>query len=395
MIIIGGGIVGLATALAIMKANPLTRLTLIEKEDEVAIHQSGNNSGVIHSGIYYKPGSLKAKNCINGYFEMLNFCHQYSIPHEICGKIIVATENNELKRLEDIYERGLSNGLKGIRFLSSEEIVEIEPYCLGKRGLLVPQTGIIDYRVVSKKYLELLMDMGVNFVFNEKVIDLKRSNGKIEVIGSSKTWVDNFVISCAGLYSDRLALKTEPDLPLRILPFRGEYYRFKEDAPKLVNNLIYPVPNPNFPFLGVHFTRMINGIIECGPNAVFALSREGYTKKDINFYDIWDALNWPGFRKISKKYWRFAIAEYYRSFSKAQFVKELQKLIPSLEDSFIEPHGSGVRAQACDREGNLLDDFNIRYDGNLIHICNAPSPAATASLAIGKYVAEYAIKEFK
>ena len=395
MIIIGGGIIGLATALSIMRARPSTRLTLIEKENTVAKHQSGNNSGVIHSGIYYVPGSLKAKNCISGYSEMLHFCRQYSIPYEICGKIIVATENCELKRLEDIHQRGLANGLRGLRFLSPEEIVEIEPHCQGRRGLLVPQTGIIDYRAVSKKYLELLMDMGVNVVFNEKVLDLKRVNGKIEVIGSSKTWVDNFVISCAGLYSDRLALKTEPDLPIRILPFRGEYYRFKESAPKLVNNLIYPVPNPNFPFLGVHFTRMINGNIECGPNAVFALSREGYAKTDINFYDIWDALNWPGFRKISKKYWRFAIAEYYRSISKAQFVKQLKRLLPSLEDSFIEPYGSGVRAQACDINGNLLDDFNIRYDDNIIHICNAPSPAATASLAIGNYVAKYAIKNFR
>lgn len=388
VLIVGGGIVGLATALRIMQARPFTRVTLIEKELDIAHHQTGRNSGVIHSGLYYKPGSLKAINCRAGYQEMLNFCREQSIPHEICGKIVVATSLAELPGLEELHRRGVANGLTGLRFLDPTEIREIEPHCSGVRGLFVPQTGIVDYGVVANKYLELLMEMGVDIVLGETIVDIKRQGKQVEVIGSSRTWTGQIAVVCAGLQSDRLARKSEPDLPLRILPFRGEYYKFTALAPKLVNHLIYPVPDPAFPFLGVHFTRMIGGDVECGPNAVFAFGREAYKKTDFNIRDLLESLAWPGFRIVAKKYWRTGLAEYRRSISKHAFVKALQKLIPEIQSEHLEPGGAGIRAQACDRQGNLLDDFDIRKDGNIIHVCNAPSPAATASLAIGKTISD-------
>jgi len=386
VLIIGGGIVGLATALRIMQARPLTRLTLIEKELAVAQHQTGHNSGVIHSGLYYKPGSLKALNCRAGYQQMLDFCREQSIAHEICGKIVVATSPAELPGLEELHRRGVANGLTGLRFLQPTEIREIEPHCSGLRGLFVPQTGIVDYGAVARKYAELLAELGADIVLGETVVDIQRQGEQIQVLGNSRTWVGRVAVVCAGLQSDRLARKSEPTLPLRILPFRGEYFQFTASAPKLVNHLIYPVPDPAFPFLGVHFTRMIGGGVECGPNAVFAFGREAYKKTDFNLYDLWETLTWPGFRMVAIKYWRTGLGEYRRSLSKQAFVKALQKLIPEIEARHLEPGGAGVRAQACDRQGNLLDDFYIRKEGNIIHVCNAPSPAATASLAIGKTI---------
>ncbi|WP_293752351.1 L-2-hydroxyglutarate oxidase [uncultured Paraglaciecola sp.] len=388
VLIVGGGIVGLATALRIMQERPLTRLTLIEKELAVAQHQTGHNSGVIHSGLYYKPGSLKAINCRAGYRQMLDFCREQSIPHEICGKIVVATSPTELPGLEELYRRGVANGLTGLRFLQPAEIREIEPHCSGLRGLFVPQTGIVDYGAVARKYAELLAELGAEIVLGETVVDIQRQGEQVEVIGGSCTWVARVAVVCAGLQSDRLARKSEPDLPLRILPFRGEYFQFTASAPKLVNHLIYPVPDPAFPFLGVHFTRMIGGGVECGPNAVFAFGREAYKKTDFNLRDLSESLTWPGFRKVATKYFRTGLGEYHRSFSKQAFVKALQKLIPEIQVQHLEPGGAGVRAQACDRQGNLLNDFYIREDGNIIHVCNAPSPAATASLAIGKTISD-------
>lgn len=388
IIIVGGGIVGLATALNIMQARPKTKLILIEKEAGVGQHQTGHNSGVIHSGLYYKPGSLKAVNCRVGYQEMLEFCRQHSIPHDICGKIVVATSPNEFPGLEELHRRGVANGLTGLKFLQSDEIREIEPHCAGLRGLFVPQTGIVDYGVVAKKYAELLTKLGADIVLGETIVDIKKKGNQLEVIGNSRTWTGHVSVACAGLQSDRLARKSDPSLPLRILPFRGEYYKFSSSAPKLVNHLIYPVPDPAFPFLGVHFTRMIGGGIECGPNAVFALGREAYKKTDFNLRDLSESLAWPGFRTVARKYWRTGLGEYHRSFSKQAFVKALQKLIPEIRAEHLEPGGAGIRAQACDREGNLLDDFDIRRDGNIIHVCNAPSPAATASLAIGKTISD-------
>jgi L-2-hydroxyglutarate oxidase len=391
VLIVGGGIIGLATALRILQSRPSTHLTLIEKEASVGQHQTGHNSGVIHSGLYYKPGSLKALNCRAGYKKMLNFCREQSIPHEICGKIVVATTQAELPGLEELHRRGVANGLTGLRFLQPTEIREIEPHCSGLRGLFVPQTGIVDYGSVARKYAEQLTKLGADIVLSETVVDIKRQGKDVQVIGTSRTLTGQVVVVCAGLQSDRLALKLDPDLPLRILPFRGEYYQFVESAPKLVNHLIYPVPNPAFPFLGVHLTRMITGCVDCGPNAVFALGREAYKKTDFNLRDLYEATAWPGFRKVAKKYWRAGLGEYHRSLSKAVFVKALQKLIPEIQMQYLEPRGSGIRAQACDRQGNLLDDFDIRQDGNIIHVCNAPSPAATASLEIGKTIADKAL----
>lgn len=388
VLVVGGGIVGLATALSIIQARPKTRLTLIEKEASVGLHQTGHNSGVIHSGIYYKPGSLKALNCRSGYQQMLDFCQEQSIPYEICGKIIVASTPTESFGLEELHRRGIANGLTGLRFLQSTEIREREPHCSGLRGLLVPQTGIVDYGAVARRYTELLAELGADIVLGEKVVDIKRQGKDVEVIGTTCTWTAQVVVVCAGLQSDRLARKLEPNLPLRILPFRGEYYQFTPSAPKLVNHLIYPVPDPAFPFLGVHFTRMIGGGVECGPNAVFALGREAYKKTDFNLRDLWESLAWPGFRTVVTKYWRTGLGEYHRSLNKQAFVKALQKLIPEIQSEHLEPGGAGIRAQACDRQGNLLDDFDIRQDGNIIHVCNAPSPAATASLAIGKTISD-------
>ena len=391
VIIIGGGIVGLASALSIMKSRPGTRLTLIEKETGVARHQTGHNSGVIHSGLYYKPHSLKALNCIAGYHQIINFCQEYSIPYDICGKVVVATSVAELAVLDKLFHRGLANGLKGLRLLCPREIQEIEPHCNGIRGLFVPQTGIIDFSIVASKYAELLINMGAEIIFGEKVIDIKNQGSRVEVISNANNWMGQVVIACAGLHSDRLALKSEKKLPLRILPFRGEYYKFTASAPKLVNHLVYPVPDPNFPFLGVHFTRMIQGGVECGPNAVFAFGREAYKKTDFNLRDLYEAFAWRGFRVVAKKYWRNGFEEYYRSFSKQAFVNALQKLIPEVQANYLEPGGAGVRAQACDYQGNLLDDFNIRKNGNIINVCNAPPPAATASLAIGNTISKIAL----
>jgi L-2-hydroxyglutarate oxidase len=278
--------------------------------------------------------------------------------------------------------------LQNLRFLNPDEILEREPHCRGIQGLFVPQAGIVDYTVVAKKYAEKLLALGGEIVFDEQVITLQQKGNQVEVVGHSRAWQADAVITCAGLQSDRLTRKTEPALPLRILPFRGEYYQLKPSAPKLVNHLIYPVPDPAFPFLGVHFTRMIGGGVECGPNAVFAFGREAYKNTEFNILDTWEALNWPGFRKVAAKHWRTAIGEYHRSFSKQAFVCALQKLIPDIRAEHLEPGGAGIRAQACDLEGRLLDDFDFRVNQNIIHVCNAPSPAATASLSIGRIIAD-------
>ncbi len=394
VIVIGGGILGLSTALHILQSRRGTRLVLIEKEGDIAQHQTGHNSGVIHSGLYYKPGSLKAINCREGYQQLLKFCKNESIPHEICGKIVVATTKEELPGLQELYRRGVANGLQDLKFLNPNEILEREPHCQGIQGLLVPQAGIVDYTAVAKKYAEKIVAMGGEIVHGERVVTLQQQGSQVEVIGQSRTWKAASVIACAGLQSDRLARQTEPTLRLQILPFRGEYFQLKPTAHKLVNHLIYPVPDPAFPFLGVHFTRIINGGIECGPNAVFAFGREAYKKTDFNWKDTLESLNWPGFHKVAVKHWRTAIGEYHRSFSKQAFVKALQKLIPEIQAEHLDVGGSGIRAQACDREGNLLDDFDFRVNKNIIHVCNAPSPAATASLAIGKTIADKALLFF-
>jgi L-2-hydroxyglutarate oxidase len=392
--IIGGGIVGLATALQLKKSNPFLNILLLEKENELAKHQTGNNSGVIHSGLYYKPGSLKATNCIHGYNLLIDFCKQNEIPFDLCGKIVVATDENELPLLENLYVRGQQNGLQNLKKLGKEELLEYEPHVAGLAGIFVPQTGIVDYKLVAQKYGDLIRLKGGQINLSEKVLDIQSSEDKSVVVTQKTSYTTKLVINCAGLYSDKVARMTVPNLNVKIIPFRGEYYKLTKEKEYLVKNLIYPVPDPNFPFLGVHFTRMAKGGVEAGPNAVLAFKREGYKKSDINLSELGETLAWPGFQKVASKYWRTGFGEMYRSFSKAAFTKALQKLIPEIVESDLAPGGAGVRAQACDRNGGLVDDFMILEDKKVINVCNAPSPAATSSLAIGETVSALALARF-
>lgn len=392
--IIGGGIVGLATALTLKNSNPFLNILLLEKENELAKHQTGNNSGVIHSGLYYKPGSLKATNCIHGYNLLLDFCRENEIPFDLCGKIVVATEENELPLLENLYVRGQQNGLQNLKKLKRDELLEYEPHVAGLAGIFVPQTGIVDYKLVAQKYGDLLQQKGGTIILGERVLDIQSSEDKSVVVTQKASYPTKLVINCAGLYSDKVARMTVPNLNVKIIPFRGEYYKLKKDKEYLVKNLIYPVPDPNFPFLGVHFTRMAKGGVEAGPNAVLAFKREGYKKSDINLSELGETLAWPGFQKVAGKYWRTGFGEMYRSFSKAAFTKALQKLIPEIVESDLAPGGAGVRAQACDRQGGLVDDFMILEEKKVINVCNAPSPAATSSLAIGETVSKLALARF-
>jgi L-2-hydroxyglutarate oxidase len=390
IIVIGGGIVGLATALRIKEQKPSLKILLLEKENEVAKHQTGHNSGVIHSGLYYKPGSLKATNCIRGYEMLIDFCKREGVEFDLCGKIVVATSEEQRPLLRNLYERGMQNGLVQNKMITAGEIKEIEPHVRGVEGIWVPYTGIIDYKTVSEKYAECFQKAGGDLFFNQKVIDIKNKGAHSEVISeSSKTFQTRLVVNCAGLYSDKVAQLTQPEnIKVRIIPFRGEYYKIRPEKHHLVRNLIYPVPDPNFPFLGVHFTRMIEGGVEAGPNAVFAFKREGYKKTDINFPEMLESLAWPGFRKVALKYWKTGMGEYYRSFSKTAFTKALQELIPDIREEDLIPGGAGVRAQACDYDGGLVDDFSIIENQSAINVCNAPSPAATSSLSIGQTVSE-------
>lgn len=390
--VIGAGIVGLATAFQIQRKNPDIEIILIEKEDIPAKHQTGNNSGVIHSGIYYKPGSLKAENCRKGYKMMLDFCDENHIKYEICGKVIVATDESEIPSLENIYNRGIANGLEGLEFLSTDELKEKEPFVRGVKGIFVPQTGIIDYKVVASKLAEIIKSKGAIIRYNEKVIAIK-SGKQIEIITDKNSYTTDKLISCSGLFSDRIARMTEQKINVRIIPFRGEYYKLSEAKKHLVKSLIYPVPDPNFPFLGVHFTRMIDGNVEAGPNAVFAFKREGYKKTDFNFIDTFESLSWRGFQKVAAKYWRVGFGEFYRSFSKSAFTKALQKLLPEIQESDLTTGGAGVRAQACDINGSLVDDFYILEKENIFHVLNSPSPAATASLSIGDFISDKVLNQ--
>jgi len=394
IIIIGGGIVGLATALRLKQQKPALSILLLEKEKQLAQHQTGHNSGVIHSGLYYKPNSLKAKNCIEGYHQLLAFCQEHGIPYDLCGKVVVATQESELASLDTLFARGQENGLAGLKRLSAEGIKEYEPHVNGLQGIFVPQTGIVDYTQVSFKYAELFSQLGGEIKTNEKVLGISPKQGKAEVFTSKTAYQAKLVINCAGLYSDKIASYTVKNLDTRIIPFRGEYFELKPEKQYLVKNLVYPVPDPNFPFLGVHFTRMINGGVEAGPNAVFAFRKEGYTRTSIDLGELWDSLAWRGFQKVAAKYWRIGIGEMYRSFSKSAFTKALQRLVPEVQEDDLVAAGAGVRAQACDKTGGLLDDFKIVEDTFSIHVLNAPSPAATSSLSIGKSVAEMALKRF-
>lgn len=393
VIVIGGGIVGLATALKIKEQRPQTRLLLIDKENEVAAHQTGHNSGVIHSGLYYKPGSLKATNCIKGYHQLIEFCEKENIKYELCGKIVVATRPEQVAILNGLYERGIQNGLTGLEKLTVEQMREIEPHVNGIEGIKVPQTGIIDYKDVSEKYAEKIKMLDGEIRLGERVSSISELNGVSTVVTNKGSYDTTLVVNCAGLYSDKVAQMTEhKEIDLRITPFRGEYYEIKPEKHYLVKHLIYPVPDPNFPFLGVHFTRMVHGGIEAGPNAVMAFRREGYKKLDIDLKELWETLSWPGFQKVAAKYWQTGLGEMYRSFSKSAFTKALQELIPEIKEDDLIPGGAGVRAQACDRIGGLLDDFAIIENKQAINVCNAPSPAATSSLSIGQSVSELVLK---
>ena len=386
--IVGGGIVGLATALHFLQSRPDQTVVVLEKESDVALHQTGRNSGVIHSGLYYKPGSLKAALCLDGYRRLLDFCSEFDIPHEICGKVVIATNEQQLAQLNELERRGTSNGLRDLRRLSKSELREREPYCAGIAALEVPQTGIVDYSSVSRAMQSSITRLGGRVLHHHQVTDMLEVEDNVRISTTHGDFCARFAVTCGGLHSDRLARQTIVDIDLRILPFRGEYFMLRESAIPLVRHLIYPVPNPAFPFLGVHFTRMIDGSVECGPNAVLAFAREGYDKLTVSPRDILETLTWPGFRRVATRYWRTGLGEYHRSFSKTAFARALQALIPSVTAEDLIPAPSGVRAQACDRHGNLLDDFAIRESARVVHVCNAPSPAATASLAIGNYVAE-------
>jgi len=384
-VIIGGGIVGLATAMAVGKKHPKASTLVLEKEQDLAQHQTGRNSGVIHSGIYYKPGSLKARFAREGNRSMVEFCRERGIKHDVCGKVIVATKASELPLLESLFQRGLDHRLAVAR-LAPEQVQEIEPHVRCLAGVRVPSTGIVNYREVSAKYVELIKLQGGTVQTGTRVDRLREVNG-IQVIETSHGEFEaGFVINCAGLFSDRVARFGGLDPGVKIVPFRGEYYELIPNKRHLVKTLIYPVPNPDFPFLGVHFTRMIDGSVHAGPNAVLAFRREGYEKADFNLRDLCETLTYRGFWKLARKHFREGMREIYRSFSKAAFVRSLQQLIPEIEPADLIPCKAGVRAQALLNDGRLVDDFLMIRGHNALHVCNAPSPAATASLEIAKTI---------
>lgn len=396
IVIIGAGCVGLATAYKINSRHPQLKIAVLEKEKHVSAHQTGRNSGVIHSGIYYKPGSYKAKNCVEGRRELVAFAKEHHIKHDICGKIIVASKEDELAHMNKVYQNGLANGVEDIRLISSDEIKTIEPYCEGIAGIWVGCTGIIDYVGFTQKLAELLENkFQGSKVFLETEAKQFVKDGESTIIKTNHgDFVTKYLVACAGLQSDRIAIKEGTGTDSAIVGFRGDYYDLSEKGMTKVRNLIYPVPNPQFPFLGVHFTRMIQGGVECGPNAVFVFKREGYNKTDFNLKDTAEAFGYKGTWKFFAKHWRFGLDEYRGAFSKAYFLKRLQKLIPSLQSDDIVPGRAGVRAMALSREGNMIDDFKIEAKGNAIHVLNAPSPAATAALAIGNAIQEMATKQF-
>ena len=394
LLLIGAGIVGLATALEVTRRFPHLRLIIVEKEDRVAAHQTGHNSGVIHSGIYYKTGSLKARNCVAGAASMKRFCQDFAIPFEECGKLVVATTPDEVPRLEQLHQRGIANGVPGLRILQRDEFRQIEPHCDGLLALQVPTTGIVDYTVVAQKYADLIRHAGGEIVFKAKVIGLRQDGGANIIETEAGAFRARYVINCAGLYSDTISRMAGVHTNLEIVPMRGEYYDVRPERRYLVKNLIYPVPDPRFPFLGVHFTRRVNGSVEAGPNALLAFRREGYTGTPPDMSEAMGTLRFPGFWKMARKYWRMGLAEQYRSWVKSAFAKALQKMVPELEESDLAQGGSGVRAQAVDRNGNLLDDFYFVHSANMIHVCNVPSPAATASLEIAEEIVDMMTKRF-
>ena len=388
VVVVGGGIVGLAAAYRIQQRMPDARVTVLEKEPHTGRHQSSHNSGVLHCGLYYKPGSKRARLAVRGIRQMVEFCREHRIAHDVCGKVVVATSAEEVPRLQALLERGIQNGLTGLRLLNPDELREIEPHAGGVQAMHVPQEGIADYPVVCETLADLVRHQGGAIVTSARVTSLHRDAGGWRVVHTAGETSCNFLVACAGLYSDRVAQLAGRKRDVRIIPFRGEYYLIRPERQFLVRNLIYPVPDPRFPFLGVHYTRRIVGGIEAGPNAVLAFAREGYTKRDVNLGDLADALAFPGLWRFIAKYGRTCWDEIRRSFSRELFCRSLQRLVPEIQPDDLIPGGSGVRAQAMSPEGSLVDDFHFVQGERELHVVNAPSPAATSSLAIGEEIAE-------
>lgn len=394
VLIVGAGIVGLATALKIKEKKPDLSVIVLDKESDIAKHQTGNNSGVIHSGLYYKPGSQKAINCISGYHMLIDFCNTHKVDYELCGKVVIAIDENELPELEKLYKRGLEHGLSNLKMLDSKGIKEYEPHINGIKGFHVPQTGIVNYSLVADKMAEVFKSLGGEILLDSKVIKVDKANSSVNVHTENNLIEASYLVNCAGLYSDKVARINGDHEDIKIVPFRGEYFKLSKEKEYLIKNLVYPVPDPNFPFLGVHFTRMKKGGVEAGPNAVLAYRREGYKKSQISISEFLETLAWPGFRKVAAKYWRTGLGEFYRSYSKKAFTKALQRLLPEITPKDLVPGGAGVRAQACDKNGGLLDDFAIHESDRTVNVYNAPSPAATSSLAIGNTIANITLKHF-
>lgn len=385
--VIGGGIVGLATAYRLGQRYPQYRVLALEKESQVGAHQSGHNSGVLHSGIYYRPGSLKALNCRQGKLAMEAFCKDEGIPYEVCGKVIVAVTDDELPLLERIYERGQQNGVR-CELIPAERLAELEPHAAGVRAIHVPEAGIVDYRQVCIRLAQHVKLRGGEVLTGTRVERIVRGTNQVELVTAERTYVAGWVVNCAGLHCDRMMAAAGQPPETRIVPFRGEYYELQPQARHLCRNLIYPVPNPAFPFLGVHFTRMVDGSIECGPNAVLAFAREGYRKTDFNLRDLAESLGYVGFRRLAFKYWRTGLGEMWRSYNKAAFVHALQRLVPDVRGADLVPARAGVRAQAIRPDGEMVDDFLIQATDRIIHVESAPSPAATSSLNVGQLVVD-------
>ena len=392
IIIIGGGIIGLATAYQFTLDYPHLKITLLEKEQYLAAHQTGHNSGVLHTGIYYKPGSLKALNCRDGKSRMENFCHQEEINIEICGKVIVAISDDELPSLETIYQRGRTNGVR-CEIISLEKLHELEPHVAGIQAVHVPEAGIVDFSQVCERFAERVREREGNKILCSTKVTGIRQTSRMIIETEKGEFEGRYLVNCAGLYSDKITAMTQTP-GAKIIPFRGDYYKVRPGKNHLCRNLIYPVPDPNFPFLGVHFTRMINGSLECGPNAVLAFAREGYTRSTVNILELADILSYPGFMKLAAKYWKAGAGEMWRSFSKAAFVRALQRLIPEINADDLEPAPAGIRAQAVMDSGKLVDDFLIQENQNIVNVGNAPSPAATSSLNIGKHIVDIVADRF-
>jgi L-2-hydroxyglutarate oxidase len=393
LIIIGGGIVGLATGYRFLERFPGKTVTVLEKEAQIAKHQTGRNSGVLHTGIYYRPGSLKALNCRAGKQAMQDFCTRENVPFDLCGKIIVAIDPSELPRMEDLLVRGPQNGVVCNR-ISPEQIREIEPHCAGLAGIHVPEAGVVDYAAAARRMAEIITERGSRVVTSAKATAIRRDNGRAIVETAAGEFAAQHVVNCAGLYSDRVTRLSGAKPSAKVVPFRGEFYSLRQEGQYLVKALIYPVPDPAYPFLGVHYTKRMNGLIECGPNAVLAFAREGYKNTTVNLRDLGETLAYPGFWKLCTKYWRIGANEMYRSFSKRAFVRALQRLVPEMKSEYLDWAPAGVRAQTVSPDGQMVDDFVIDETERVVNVENAPSPAATASLNIGKLVVERLIPRF-